>query len=323
MLWVDAICIDQSRTQERNQQVPLMSHIFGLAARVLVYIGEEDSISGSKNAMRAIADFDGDLTEDQERSINELWKRPWFSRIWVVQEVALSRCAVVVCGSQAVSWSCFSRWPLRRSSVKGGTLPGVLKYSPGFTPSNNYESFLQMLYNNRGAGATDPRDLIFGILGLLNSHNIKVDYSQSIEDVYTDVAFLIICASYSLRIISAAGITNARSGKSTHERFNLPSWVPNWTLHQQESSMALEELFVEAFDAGGRCQVTTINTASTRIKTTGVRVDSIVELYPSVRRAKSPADMLEALREWKIHVGQSNFTQRNSVLTQLDGRIIE
>ena len=283
-----------------------MRHIFGLAAKVLVYIGEEDSISGSKNAMRAIADFDGELNEDQECSVNELWKCSWFSRIWVVQEVALSRYAVVICGSQAVPWSCFTRWPLRRSSVKGETLPGVLKYSSGFTPSDNYESFLRMLYNNRGAGATDPRDLIFGILGLLSSHNIKVDYSQSTEDVYTNVAFLIICASYSLRILSAAGITNARSSTPTLEKYNLPSWVPNWTLHQQESSMALEELFVEAFDAGGRCQVTTINTASTRIRTTGVRIDSIAELYPSVRRAKSPADMLETLHDWRLHVGQTN-----------------
>lgn len=279
-----------------------MRHIFGLAAKVQVYIGEIGSHSRSEDAMRAIADFDGELTEDQEDSVSELWTRPWFSRIWVVQEVALSRCAVVICGPQAVSWSCFSRWPLRVSSVTGKSLPGVLKYSPGFTPSNNYESFLQMLYNNRGAGATDPRDLIFGILGLLSSHDIRVDYSRRTEDIYTDVTFMIICASSSLRILSAAGITNSRSSDHLCGKFQVPSWVPNWTLRQQESSMALEELFVEAFDAGGRCKATTINTASTRLKVTGVRVDSIAQVYRRNRTAQTAADMLDILRDWKLNV---------------------
>jgi hypothetical protein len=37
-LWIDAICIDQTSTAERNQQVPLMAEIYGKAGQVLVWL---------------------------------------------------------------------------------------------------------------------------------------------------------------------------------------------------------------------------------------------------------------------------------------------
>lgn len=43
--WVDAICINQADEQEREQQVPLMSNIFGMAQCVLACVGmhQDDS----------------------------------------------------------------------------------------------------------------------------------------------------------------------------------------------------------------------------------------------------------------------------------------
>lgn len=40
-LWVDALCINQSSTSEKNQQVPLMGDIFESAERVIVWLGPE------------------------------------------------------------------------------------------------------------------------------------------------------------------------------------------------------------------------------------------------------------------------------------------
>jgi len=37
-IWIDAICIDQTSTSEKNQQVPLMAEIYGKAKQVLVYL---------------------------------------------------------------------------------------------------------------------------------------------------------------------------------------------------------------------------------------------------------------------------------------------
>ncbi|KAH9208900.1 heterokaryon incompatibility protein-domain-containing protein, partial [Leptodontidium sp. 2 PMI_412] len=40
-LWIDAICINQANLSERNKQVLLMSRIYRLALKVLIWIGEE------------------------------------------------------------------------------------------------------------------------------------------------------------------------------------------------------------------------------------------------------------------------------------------
>ena len=45
LLWVDAICIDQSDTVEKNQQVSLMADIYRGAKRVLAWLGEGDNES--------------------------------------------------------------------------------------------------------------------------------------------------------------------------------------------------------------------------------------------------------------------------------------
>lgn len=41
-LWIDAICIDQEDTSERNAQVAIMSRIYSSAKRVIVWLGIED-----------------------------------------------------------------------------------------------------------------------------------------------------------------------------------------------------------------------------------------------------------------------------------------
>src|SRR5690242_19071913 len=39
-LWIDAICIDQAKIEERNAQVKMMGSIFADAREVVVYLGE-------------------------------------------------------------------------------------------------------------------------------------------------------------------------------------------------------------------------------------------------------------------------------------------
>ena len=41
MLWIDAICIEQRNTKERNEQVPRMDKIYGRAKSVSIWLGEE------------------------------------------------------------------------------------------------------------------------------------------------------------------------------------------------------------------------------------------------------------------------------------------
>jgi hypothetical protein len=50
VLWIDAICIDQSSQSEKGEQVAFMSTIYSTAKQNLVYLGEDDAGSAERAA---------------------------------------------------------------------------------------------------------------------------------------------------------------------------------------------------------------------------------------------------------------------------------
>ncbi|OCL14441.1 HET-domain-containing protein [Glonium stellatum] len=115
--WIDAVCIDQDNLQEKNHQVEMMSEIYGRASRVCIWLGERDKSSEMalkfiKTEILQLQNFD-ELCADEQSSekwgaLLDLMQRPWFSRRWVVQEVALARKAVIYCGVDKISWREFA-----------------------------------------------------------------------------------------------------------------------------------------------------------------------------------------------------------------------
>ncbi|OCK73639.1 HET-domain-containing protein [Lepidopterella palustris CBS 459.81] len=93
VLWVDAICIDQSNIAERADQVKLMHRIYHDASTVLIWLGP--AADDSDLAMRSIAGekFDKEYwqTYDFQIQFMEILYRPWFTRIWVIQEFVLGK----------------------------------------------------------------------------------------------------------------------------------------------------------------------------------------------------------------------------------------
>lgn len=79
-MWVDALCINQNDHIERSHQVLRMRDIYRLAARVIVWV---------------------------EEAIYHLSARPWFSRVWTIQEFQLgNQHCVVQCGNASISRRC-------------------------------------------------------------------------------------------------------------------------------------------------------------------------------------------------------------------------
>lgn len=313
-LWVDAICIDQSNVSERNHQVQLMKQIYSSAERVLVYIGEEQD--NSDDGMDCTADVDGDAGNEQYSShaVHMLLHRPWFRRLWVIQEVARSRSAVVICGSRAVSWDCFARWPFRTLARGEGLdydLPGILNYPSGFTPTSGGDSLLQLLYDNRNAFCTDPRDKVFGILGLMedNSPYLRlIDYHLSVQEVYTQTAANLITDSQSLRLLSAAGY---RYSSSVSKDDLTPSWVPDWRYPRPWTSLALGKTFVEPFNAGGRYSLPLQSKPTQVLPVCGVCLERVMNTgdvardrhYPPNGQPREAQDVADILIQWANILG--------------------
>ena len=117
LLWVDQICINQKELSERNQQVPKMNQIYGQAKNVCIWVGEEDETSHDamefiKSNVLKLWDFDK-LCEDSKmgekwHAMSMLMKRPWFSRRWVVQEIALAESGILYCGRDQIAWQEFA-----------------------------------------------------------------------------------------------------------------------------------------------------------------------------------------------------------------------
>jgi hypothetical protein len=117
-LWVDYMCINQDDTHEKTEQLSRMVNIYSKATNVCIWLGESDDSQRSDNAMRFITTIMDFATldrhaHDKEQAKNwfalgELMRDRWFSRRWVVQEVALARKASVHCGGSFVRWSDFA-----------------------------------------------------------------------------------------------------------------------------------------------------------------------------------------------------------------------
>lgn len=87
ILWVDAICIDQSNKEEKGHQIKQMAELYAKAGRVIVWLGESEN--GSDKALMAIHEAARNLQYASspllasDQSISALFERPWFRRIWV------------------------------------------------------------------------------------------------------------------------------------------------------------------------------------------------------------------------------------------------
>ncbi|TGO37377.1 hypothetical protein BHYA_0099g00360 [Botrytis hyacinthi] len=106
VIWVDALCINQQDDQEKGLQIQSMPRIYGQTAQVIVYSGEAaDDSDMALESIRVAADDENEkpgnslASKRNQESILSLLKRPWFQRIWVLQEVGLARSILIICGS--------------------------------------------------------------------------------------------------------------------------------------------------------------------------------------------------------------------------------
>jgi hypothetical protein len=127
-IWVDAICIDQENIPEQTQQVRNMKRVYASASQAVIWLGDEiktDSeafsfINAFEKALKSRLGFDWDNPRSffglhgvnyntLWKSLGELLRRPWFGRLWIIQEVVMASNARLFCGSQTCTWESISR----------------------------------------------------------------------------------------------------------------------------------------------------------------------------------------------------------------------
>jgi heterokaryon incompatibility protein (HET) len=125
LLWADALCINQSDVDERNAQVAIMRSIYDKAQRVLVWLGEATDTSDRgldfmerlvkacpqdivlelqrtvlhHDPIKLLKRANASLSERDMRAFLSILQRPWFRRVWVVQEVVMLKDSSLLCGA--------------------------------------------------------------------------------------------------------------------------------------------------------------------------------------------------------------------------------
>ncbi|KAB8298038.1 hypothetical protein EYC80_001810 [Monilinia laxa] len=206
-LWIDQICIDQSAVEERNHQVNLMAKIYTKASSVLLWLGPE--ADGSNEAMEAIKTGSDSIIQC-EKQVKSLFRRNYWSRLWILQEILIGKNILVLCGSKSVSWRGLVTLflPPRYESGDKPWKPSISIDSVALSlilektsPSNGNQRLSYMLDTFAGLQCEDSRDKVYGLLSLVRSSGtIPVDYSKSpkvvlftaIETIIEDESFMAI-----------------------------------------------------------------------------------------------------------------------------------
>ncbi|KAG4436671.1 hypothetical protein IFR05_007850 [Cadophora sp. M221] len=272
LIWIDTLCIDQSNTGEKESQIPMMTEVYRSASKVVAWLGHPtvDSHLVVPFLNMLSGAFESQISRKQQMTMDSLqylpgcqvecspeWtalrnflRRPWFRRMWILQEAASATTLILRFGNETLEWDtlanvlsnmrfwCFLRMlEIREENVEDlGILPHgyrntltVLYFKVGEDDSSR--TLHNLLISGWGLSAFDARDKIYAVLGLVSDDrekefkaNYGTDYTA--EKAYFDVATHILSTSKSLDVLHTAGIGNRGSIDSSS--LILPSWVTDW-----------------------------------------------------------------------------------------------
>ncbi|TGJ81098.1 hypothetical protein E0Z10_g7657 [Xylaria hypoxylon] len=248
LLWVDALCIDQRNILEVNEQVKHMVDIYPSATGVLAWLGPDDGSVGSAfEALRTISDT---ITQGQISLLTALFNRPYWTRLWIVQELVLAQDIQFVCGEEYLPLVAVDHFFCPRApdgKIPFDVLPPALRgsvyklrhvwHARQIIIGGNHLSFSQLLNKYNPCRCAEPKDYVYSLLGLAPSSTaihqlIQPDYASatSSEDVFRGATAAAILEDQNLNIL---GLVRRHSD---HNLDNIPrplpiqnSWVGDWS----------------------------------------------------------------------------------------------
>ncbi|CAI6096285.1 unnamed protein product [Clonostachys chloroleuca] len=159
-VWIDGICINQDDLAVRASQVSIMNTIYAGAKETVIWLGpsnpatdralsklEEMATNAESQIMKwgkeqSFSDaFIADDTRALERSglplmtrsdwsdLAAIVTRTWFSRVWIIQEVALSSNPTIFVGHRSIPWSSLGKAALL--IVGSNAISGIMAFGSG------------------------------------------------------------------------------------------------------------------------------------------------------------------------------------------------
>ena len=260
-IWIDQICINQQDDVEKAVQVKMMRDVYVSAHKVLVWLGP--STEGSDLAMDSIPPLGESIAKNRFAqdplpsclpgrddpfwpALEDLYKRPWYDRLWVLQEVILAKDIDVLCGNRSMPWAAFASFAIKMRELLPSSLINRFDVrphdcsakarDPGFMSIRDMDAmrsnevmglktpFSTYLSIGQKRKVTNPLDRVYGLLGLLASEEL-VRCIDNRYDWEPWQGYLHFCKIYierdpELALLSMAGCVSKPK--------ELPSWCPNF-----------------------------------------------------------------------------------------------
>jgi len=249
-VWADAVCINQQNNEERSHQVRNMREIYSKASEVFCWVSEKSDpklpraieymlgiATHSKPDVLSEPELDASMKDQYWKSLIDIFREPYWRRVWIIQEVAVASKATMSFGNFTMGWETLAII-LRLMKVDlslhsdDQAIPEpsflnahhLLEIRERFLIKRDPLSLLEAIQLTQHTLATDPRDKIFALLGISHDGHVFVpvpNYKQPFEIVLTEMVKTMMAMDRCLNLIWVKGNFPKNSN------LVLPSWVPH------------------------------------------------------------------------------------------------
>ncbi|KAJ4991156.1 hypothetical protein SVAN01_03284 [Stagonosporopsis vannaccii] len=330
-LWTDAICIDQTNLRERAQQVMQMGYIYWNCASMYIWLGEPGPVSESGNPFEMVLRWTADkhfydypgfsrspdtgewVFEDNPayQKMYEVFRdfisRSWWTRLWCVQEIALCPQATVVMGKWQIPWATVLKAKANHGRHDTKCCAGIANQMPAkYTYFPDHMLFLSQRFDLTHMDQTvrslrhklckDPRDKIYGLLGLLWTKpkaKFFPDYALPVGTLYTQYTREVVERSNGdLLFLTGSGLGS--------DCFQMPSWVRNFAAPLDTAEASHEHTRHKQYsfyNASAQTNSKAEVLENSTLSLSGFFVDRVKSMSIALRQ-RDWACILNAVQEW-------------------------
>lgn len=348
-IWVDSLCIDQSNVAERSEEVKRMDQIYSKADRVISYLGPSEDHSG--DVLQVIEGLGNSIRSEQAANLLRHWlrydldseffhylarllTRQYWSRIWIMQEVALaSEKSLIICGMKKFSTMDVLLFGARYTQGSMITMPngsqpigrelfieaehieanehimtldallnGIAKLKNMYELRSllernkvELETFNTLWFRTAAENrSTDPRDLVYGMLAVLPSQLVE-KIKVNYAAANTYQQVMIDFAAAHIELYRSLHWILFRPWGVFPRSEEWPSWVPNLGLPFSYAHFLWAVGRWKAWEGLDKAGIPARNEGS-RLYCRGFRCDSAVQVtMPVIQDVGLDKDLLAAL----------------------------
>ncbi|KAI8934920.1 hypothetical protein NX059_008589 [Plenodomus lindquistii] len=267
--WIDSLCINLEDGHEREKQIQIMADIYKRAKKAIVWLGEEQEedsdCAGAIEFLHDLAGLQVAFNRDDRATrqnlqnleftsncaaVSKLLFRPWWTRVWTLQEFVLPKEARLYCG-----WKSIGRGKFKSaiysiflcSTISNGfehELVPRIAFDGAFNrrrihqwhtrPDSHGISLISIMAYLGNHSATDSRDRTYSVLGLITERDRKLigapEYTSGAELQFARLVRSFWDEYGNLDIICFVHLFNRFSGPCDPGSGNAaPYWVPDWS----------------------------------------------------------------------------------------------